>query len=940
MTDLATLVVRLEAETSQYQTQLAAATKQLADFQSSVGQSVKAITETLGEAFAVDKIEDFIQSSVESAASLQKLSEEVGVSVDQLSAFGAVAAQAGVGQDDMTTSLKKLNQAISQAAGDPTSKAADAFKALGISVTNADGSIKGAGDILPEIATSYSQLADGANKVSINTQLLGKSSLALIPTLNQGASALADMEQAAIDSGQTLSGPLAEAADALEKKFIGLKQSFTTTLSADVLTALLPTLNSFADGLNNIAKSANTVSSIFTPIEILFNQIGAAFLSVTTQAKALGSAFDTVGALTTAALSGNWSQISAINQKGNADQIAIYKAGATAIGNILSAGSPNQVAAAQAAADAAKAASDAANTALSQGVSPELLSKQDDATKKVQDFADSLKTQAASFDLGSTAATNFKLQTGALGTALALAKKNLDDTAGSTNAGAIALHASAQAALDAAAAAQKYSAILQQKQDTKEVTDYTDKLQDQVLKLGESDIAAVDFATSTGKLGQALSDLGAQGVAATGHIHDLAVELTDDKDKDALVNVNSQIESVTGNLVDAAAAAFDFQNKLLIKNVSAVGGGSAGQVQLDALKQLTVTQQQYNAAQATASDLRVQEAAAETSATAGVVTGQISVLQGQQAINDARTTESQQLATVTPIIAAYQQQQIDALKTITLAQAQYNQLQQQATAIRTAEAAAESDINNQVASGQTTQIDGQKDIAALRTTELGQLTDIYTQLQAINGLGAQPTLVNGVKQFGTALKDLQTSAIDPVAQKLRTDFISSASDAFAAFVTGTETAKQALQSFLTSFVSEISKLASQNLLESLLGGGPSSTGGRFFSLLSSFFGGGGQVIPGVNQNGGVGGGIGNIVGSLAGGGPVQAGSNYIVGEHGAEEFMPSVDGHIVPNSQMNKATNVYQTFVLPAGSQISRQTQQQVGAQASTGLTRAARRNT
>jgi phage-related minor tail protein len=50
--------------------------------------------------------------------------------------------------------------------------------------------------------------------------------------------------------------------------------------------------------------------------------------------------------------------------------------------------------------------------------------------------------------------------------------------------------------------------------------------------------------------------------------------------------------------------------------------------------------------------------------------------------------------------------------------------------------------------------------------------------------------------------------------------------------------------------------------------------------------------------------IGGIFGKRAGGGPVNSGSPYIVGERGPELFVPSMSGQVVPNYAMGGATTV------------------------------------
>lgn len=895
MTDLARLVVKLEAETSQYQQQLAAATKQLEGFQNSVTDFAEDLVKKFAAAFTVDKIVEFVAGAIESAAALEKLSQESGVAVEELSALQAVFAQSGVGQDEMASSLKKLNQAISEAAGNPTSKAAFAFQALGISITNSNGSLKTASQLLPNIADAYQRLADGPNKVAINTDLLGKSAQALIPTLNQGSAALNDLEQAAQDSGATLSGELAAAAEDLEKKMIALKQSFTGTISTEVLEAALPALNAFVDGMHAIGKEGNATSAImdvFTGVlkalaEIIleiegeFKQIGAALDGVVNAAiaagKGIGDAldkafhFDADGAVN--ALKATASRVGTILEDESDESVRLHQATHAAIAGVIQAGGKKEIDLTQDIADGMRDALEHAfdGIGVTQGISPALLQQLSDAAKKVKEFSDGIKEQASSFNLGSSASINFKLTTGALGEAVALAKKDLD----AMTSGALpfneALAESANKTLAAAAAARTYAAELQQKQDTKEIDDFTNKLQDQVIKFGQSDVAAIDFAATVGKLGDSLKRAADGGDAARAHIHDLAVELTDDKDKAALFAVDQQILTLSGHLAQAAAAGFQFQNALLIKNVAATGD-AGGQKQLDTLQALQV------------------------------------------------------------------------------AQAQYNELQVQAQRIQADEALQEDAINRAVKEGTESQLDGQRQISDARLLEVQQLGSVYTAMKAISDQNATtlPALVDRTKQFGNAIANVD-AATHELADKLRTDFASSASDAFASFVTGAESASQAAHQFLTSFLQEIIKLATNKALEDLFGATGQAGGGGIFGALAGLLGGGAGngLSAGANasiaasESSNVGDTLALLAGGgVASGGPVTPGHSYTVGEYGAEEFVPDVPGTIVPNSKVSKGMTIIQNFSLaaPQGT-VSRQTLSQVSASAGDGISRSTRRD-
>lgn len=93
------------------------------------------------------------------------------------------------------------------------------------------------------------------------------------------------------------------------------------------------------------------------------------------------------------------------------------------------------------------------------------------------------------------------------------------------------------------------------------------------------------------------------------------------------------------------------------------------------------------------------------------------------------------------------------------------------------------------------------------------------------------------------------------------------------------------------------------------------------------------------KTGQMGGALGNIFGSLfggarAGGGPVSAGSAYLVGEEGPELFRPNQSGTIIPNGG---AVAVYNNFTISG--QADRRSQQQIAAEVGAAVDRAVRRN-
>jgi hypothetical protein len=95
-------------------------------------------------------------------------------------------------------------------------------------------------------------------------------------------------------------------------------------------------------------------------------------------------------------------------------------------------------------------------------------------------------------------------------------------------------------------------------------------------------------------------------------------------------------------------------------------------------------------------------------------------------------------------------------------------------------------------------------------------------------------------------------AIDQAAkaQQAMDQFRSSAEDAFAGFLTGSMSAKDAFESFADSVVQQIARILAQQAIESLFGGFGGAGGGTFGGSIGSFFGslfGGGRASGGAVQ---------------------------------------------------------------------------------------------
>lgn len=622
MTDLAALVVRMQADNSQYIKALDQATAKLNKFSkdqqgalSELGNQFSDLANKFAAGFAIDKIVEFTASSIESAAAVERLSQVTGISTESLSSLRLAAAASGLSADEMGVAYKKLNVSIEEAAGNAQSKAAIAFKSLGISVTDANGQLKNADQILPELADKFQSFADGPNKVALAVAILGKQGQNLIPVLNQGSAGLDDFRQKAQDAGLVISGELAASAEEFAQKAAILKASLVDGLAARLATQLLPVLNTLVDSFGKVGSAGSALDEVASGIVFVVKAIAAIVIETSSEFKQFGESIGAVAAAANAAAHGRFSEAADIWQQSTADNEKTQKDSEARILALYQSSSKEQTAALKEGADA-NAKAQAPNLAAAEQAAA--------AVKKLQDFAAGLREQANAFGLGGAAAVRYKLQVGPLA----------DDLKKAGEAG--------QAAAKAAIA---FATALQTKTDTKTVTDVADKLREQVLLYDAGDLASLKYKLSTGDLGKAFDRLGTAGQDARAKVIGLQTELTQKKDATAISGINDQLDTLQGNLAKAAAAAFDLQNRTLSQNLTATND-QAGLSALQNLKDKTVAQAAYNEEVAKASVIQQNLASTEAQIALLQSSGAITELQAQAQLEDARAKALDQLTLI------------------------------------------------------------------------------------------------------------------------------------------------------------------------------------------------------------------------------------------------------------------------------------------------------
>lgn len=233
-----------------------------------------------------------VKSSIDAMDEMSKMAQKTGTSVEALSALAYAGDLSDVSLQDLGSALVKLSKNMSDAAMG-TGEAMKGFDALGISVKNADGSLKSSDAVLAAVANKFAGFKDGAEKTALAVNLFGKAGAQLIPLLNSGAAGLDELRAEAVRLGVVLDTETSKAAELFNDNLTRMAAGVRGV--ANVAAAeMLPALNDVSQMFVDLAKNETTASTaselvkasigglinVFQAIAVVGSDVGFVFLSV------------------------------------------------------------------------------------------------------------------------------------------------------------------------------------------------------------------------------------------------------------------------------------------------------------------------------------------------------------------------------------------------------------------------------------------------------------------------------------------------------------------------------------------------------------------------------------------------------------------------------------------------------------------------------------
>lgn len=222
-----------------------------------------------------DQIWDISKAAAAYADDILTMSTVTGISTDELQEYKYMADLVDVSLDTITGSITKLTRNMLNAK-DGTGEQAEAFAALGIQITNADGSLRDAREVFDEVITALGQMSNETERDAYAMVLMGKSAQDLNPLIEAGAEKINALRQEAHETGYVLDeemlstlGELQDSFDRFDKKM----EAFKNNLAVSFAPAITTIVNALGDAIVGFGNFITAVNDAIVAIDNFFQKL-------------------------------------------------------------------------------------------------------------------------------------------------------------------------------------------------------------------------------------------------------------------------------------------------------------------------------------------------------------------------------------------------------------------------------------------------------------------------------------------------------------------------------------------------------------------------------------------------------------------------------------------------------------------------------------------
>lgn len=231
-------------------------------------------------------------NAISTADDLATMSAQTGISTDTLQKFQYASDMVDVSVEDLATAFKKMKLNMDEHP--------ESFEALGVSVTNTDGTFRNLEDVFYDTIGKLSEIEDGTERDLVSMDLFGKGADSLATIIDDGGATLKDYSDKAEELGLILDEDTITSLTSTGDKVDDLKaraRSTLTELGAKLVDEMGPTLDTIFTKIGNLITKigdldGDTLSTIVT--------IGLVVAAISPLASAISGVSTLIGGVSSA----------------------------------------------------------------------------------------------------------------------------------------------------------------------------------------------------------------------------------------------------------------------------------------------------------------------------------------------------------------------------------------------------------------------------------------------------------------------------------------------------------------------------------------------------------------------------------------------------------------------------------------------------------------
>ena len=213
------------------------------------------------------KLIDAAGDTAEYGDNIDKMSQKLGMSAEAYQEWDFIMQHSGSDIDKMSTSMKKLADAVQ----DPSKDAAAAFERLGINLEEAKNLSQE--DLFAKTITALQGLEEGTERTALANDILGKSAMDLGALLNTSAEDTEAMRQQVHELGGVMSDEAVKASAAYQDSLQNMKTAVQGA-GRSIVSDFMPSITQIMDGISLLVSGQDgSVEALTEGFESFINNL-------------------------------------------------------------------------------------------------------------------------------------------------------------------------------------------------------------------------------------------------------------------------------------------------------------------------------------------------------------------------------------------------------------------------------------------------------------------------------------------------------------------------------------------------------------------------------------------------------------------------------------------------------------------------------------------